>query len=713
MTDKYMKKKSNFSKFLLHLGFFICATTVFFGTIAGAWAYVRPANPIMDYVPQNIGIYDTYYENFHESDCRACHGSSTAERHHVTSYALQGDCAFCHLDGVQPERDCKICHIDGGPIGDLGSPHHRTDFAGIGQCNQCHTNVIETNSVDPPGFTPTSITPTPFSCENCHWPSGSVPHEAATYDGNTLEFLADWQSWTGYPVLTTWPDGLAHPQPIEANGPVLSGTSGMKPFPPSEGTHHNLGAKVYNRCYYCHASAPGTSPNWDPNNPYLIRFCENCHDVNSLHSIQAHVTDDNIYRVSGIGNQGVTANMKCVACHNNSYILDVPPLPVDIPVIDHIEPNFGPPGITINILPASGICFNEDPVNGLCSFGLKSNGDSVKMGQKDMFGNWYWVDTPIESWSEHRIQIKVPEQTLDMGKTFLKVYKEQVGTSATKVFVVLYNPVINYLKPSYAHWGQDVLIDGDRLTVEKEKIYHNGAGYGHSSYIELTSSGNKYRVTNYLWQEPWYPGKIFIRLADLLDTNTGNPLPEHDLYPGCWNMRIIVDYFKDNPSSGTPGKYNLGMGGLDTADELLYRVVSDPVCLTVAEYFPESPYTSPFIDAITPERIPNGGFFEIYGVNFGSIQGTSYVLGGTDSALIEILGNGKGNEDGKCQKAEYLANDCTLDPAKSRIVPIISWSNIEIICDLPTLSAKLPLRAHIQVVVEGTKTSYLKKFEIY
>jgi len=395
-------------------------------------------------------------------------------------------------------------------------------------------------------------------------------------------------------------------------------------------------------------------------------------------------------------------------------MLDPPPSsPADTPAIGHIEPNFGPPGIIVNILPASGICFEEDPVNGLCSFGQKMSGDGVMMGQKDIFGNWYWVNAPIHSWSEHLVQFKVPEQTFDPGKTAIKVYKKHVGTSAYKVFVVLHNSVINSLKPSYAHWGQDVLIDGVGLTVEKEKIYSNGAGYGYSSYIELNASGDTYRATNYLWQEPWYPSKIFIGLTDLLDINTGNPVPEQNLYPGCWNMRLIVDYFKDNPSRGTPGKYNLGMGGLDPADELLYRVVSDPVCLTVTEYLQEDPFSIPFIDAITPERIPNGGFFEIYGVNYGSVQGTSYVLGGTDRALVEILGDSKGNEDGICQKAEYLSNGCTLDPAKSRIIPIIGWSNIQIICSLPTLSARLPLRAHVQVVVEGSKKSNVKQIEIY
>ncbi len=707
--------KTFFSKRLRRFIILFVTSTVSFGLLEIVNAYTRPSNPVMDYVPQNIGVYDTYYENFHESDCRACHGASTAERHHGTNYAFEGNCQLCHLiwpSSSQPERDCKVCHIDGGPIGNFGNPHHKSQSVSFGMCNQCHFHVVRTYSVQPPLYAPTSTTPTPYSCENCHWPSGRVPHQSATYDGNTFKFLADWQSWSSYPVPTTWPDGLAHPQPIEANGPIFIGNSFMKPYRPTEGTHHKLSANVYNRCNYCHASTPDSIPDWNPNNPYLIRFCENCHDVGSLHNIQEHVNDNDIYRVGGMGNQLVTTNTKCVACHRN-YMGELPPtIMLDRPEIGRLEPNFGPPGITVNIFPASEVCFNEDPVNGLCSFGLQTNGDSVRMGQKDINSNWYWVDAPIQSWSENLIQIKVPDRSFQSGKTVVEVHKKLTGTSTFKVFVVLHNPVITFLTPSYAAWGQEVLVGGDGFSVEKENIYDNG--YGYSAYIVLQSvlhsEGKQYRVTRYSWQQPWYPNKVLIGLTDLLDIGTGNLVHRQDLDLGCWKVMMVVDYFKDNPVDGTPGKYNLGMGGLDPADKLVFKVVSEPVWLTVTEVL------APFIDVISPDRVPNGGFFEIYGVNFGSVQGissTSYVRGGTDSALIEILGNGKGNEDGICQKAEYLANDCTLDPAKSRIVPIINWSSTQIICDLPTLSAGLPLRVHVQVVVDGTKKSNVKKIVIY
>ena len=43
----------------------------------------RP-NPLMDYVSQEIGMYDTLYWELDESDCRRCHGNNLADRHHLS-----------------------------------------------------------------------------------------------------------------------------------------------------------------------------------------------------------------------------------------------------------------------------------------------------------------------------------------------------------------------------------------------------------------------------------------------------------------------------------------------------------------------------------------------------------------------------------------------------------------------------------------------------
>jgi hypothetical protein len=108
----------------------------------------------------------------------------------------------------------------------------------------------------------------------------------------------------------------------------------------------------------------------------------------------------------------------------------------------------------------------------------------------------------------------------------------------------------------------------------------------------------------------------------MINTNTGNLLTEQDLYSGCWNVTVITDYFKDDGD----GKYNYGLAGLDTpanpqgsgsGDELLYKEISDPVCITVTK--------DPYINSISPDPAPSNTIAEIYGSNFGLTKGTSLV----------------------------------------------------------------------------------------
>ena len=143
--------------------------------------FMRPSNITMDFVPQNFGVYDTYYCNFKESDCRACHGTTTAWRHHATEIALSGQCAYCHWNYdktppnpyTNPIRDCLQCHIDSGSVwAILESRITGALWLVLGTCTACHSSdlVSDVNTVPPPQFDPTTITPTPYSCENCHWP---------------------------------------------------------------------------------------------------------------------------------------------------------------------------------------------------------------------------------------------------------------------------------------------------------------------------------------------------------------------------------------------------------------------------------------------------------------------------------------------------------------------------------------------------------------
>jgi hypothetical protein len=640
-----------------HALLLICVAAIVLGAVAAAGAYIRPANPTMDYVPQNIGIYDTYYSNFKETDCRYCHGSSVAERHHGTEPALEGNCGYCHAvpgDPTPPERDCKVCHVDGGPYGDIGFPHHRSDLSDSDRCNQCHDpNLIdETNAIDTPNYEPSSITPTPYSCENCHWPSGNVPHGAP--------YQYDWEKWTGYPVPTWWSDGTPDPQPIEANGPMFTGslfagglnlqrptpwTMAAKPFQPMDGTHHEVAGNVYPKCYNCHASSPDSDASWDSDNPLLIRFCENCHTVRTLHnekSLAEHVTDggasntganptkweiwgdgigddngicsnaedalngclDGGYRINGVADQPLLANNKCVACHGDALPL-LPPQPTIVPAIQTLEPNFGSPGIVVNLLPKPAC---DDPNEPGC-YGVKQGDDKVQ-ARKAGAGN-PWFDLPIYAWSENIIQVKIPAWTFPAGNIQIRVHKDGVGNSTLKTFTVRKHPVINSLAPNMGDWNSTIAINGVGFGVKQEKVYANG--YGYSSYVEMHASNDKYRATKYTGG--WSDTDINVKLemGTLLDLNTGNAVPGTELYTGCWNVKVITDYFKDDGDT----TYNGGLAGLDPDDELLYREISDPLCFTVTK--------GPYITCVSPNPVPGGDTATITGGNFGTTKGTSVV----------------------------------------------------------------------------------------
>src|SRR4030043_100196 len=113
MQKKLLHKNVN-AAFLSML--VLCVTAISLATQGLAQGEVyRPPNPVMDYVPQNIGIKDKPYRDFTELDCRECHGWSTAVRHHNTEPALSGNCVFggggCHAVLVLPVvRDCQMCH---------------------------------------------------------------------------------------------------------------------------------------------------------------------------------------------------------------------------------------------------------------------------------------------------------------------------------------------------------------------------------------------------------------------------------------------------------------------------------------------------------------------------------------------------------------------------------------------------------------------------
>ena len=284
-----------------------------FGMLGALWAlcpddYNRP-NPLMDYVPQEMGIYDTMYWELNEHDCRACHGNSTADRHHLSETAAGGLCTPCHPlcdpgppdcpNGILLIRNCTTpsyagtsgCHSWDEVTAGNQKWHHNTDMAAAENCIACHNpNLIEeiTPFHDFEMYPPTLVTPTPFSCENCHWEQA----HSATGD----------------------PDDPGHPSTYvhyDRWGNFIGFHEYSRPVYGNFDTHHmGWAGFVANQCYKCHSQDPN-NPDWDPYNPELIRYCEICHSMGTLHRIGPHVQNHNGWEAVGFHVAGHPGESGC------------------------------------------------------------------------------------------------------------------------------------------------------------------------------------------------------------------------------------------------------------------------------------------------------------------------------------------------------------------------------------------------------------------
>ena len=363
--------------------------------------YSRPA-PVMDYAPQEMGIYDTMYEYLTEADCRDCHGSNLSNRHH---YAHQGDpCTLCHaVEPQQPEdwpvelgwppvgpwppfvdppaepieHNCVAegCHSRNG--GETDPWHHNSDLSAARDCTVCHSYRLVGEfgpgvsfQVAPPKVTP----PTPFSCENCHWAQatepaapGFVPITSPQGDAghpSTWEHRDPWGSFVGY-----WEYGIN-----------VSGT---------QSTHMKKDASFEGECSMCH-TVDDTHNNFDPYDPEIIRACERCHTVETLHSIhwQSHGAWEAVGFHTAADSSSIpgafrlfSSHEMCVGCHGY-----VPP----IPDIRRLKPRSTRPGMVLRIV---GDNFGD------------TQGDSI-LHVGDLFFDS--TSSRIKLWSNSKIKLLMP-----------------------------------------------------------------------------------------------------------------------------------------------------------------------------------------------------------------------------------------------------------------------------------------------------------------
>jgi hypothetical protein len=613
--------------------------------------YNRP-NPVMDYAPQEIAIYDTRYDELDEMDCRSCHGDSLADRHHYSDTVLiQGLCTPCHEvvpEGVVVIRDCTTseCHSWDDVMGANGW-HHNTDWSGAENCTSCHDrNVVaeitplRTVDLYPPSF----VTPTPFSCENCHWQQGVVDSQVG-FDGTKAN-----AALAGHP--STWDHFDAWGQPVagwwQYDKPILDNLD----------THH-MGFKgnVASECYKCHANDPNL-PSWDPEDPDLIRYCEICHDITTLHTILPHVGPGGTgdpeavrgWQAVGFHSGGAAAdyrifntNEQCLGCHGDDVLGEMPPMPAAAPVINSMTPSAACATGDIELI---GNNFGEE----------QYTGSTVLVNE----GAGNWIPVPVQSWTNTRIVFHVPAWTFTTGNHKVKVFfPTQVAGLKYSNLVTLtvkdcqspteINSNIDYAS---APDGTPEFDDGPCSTVvylsapsgseangfgQMDKVTTGGTD-GLYRTIQISSSQGDYICASI---KPWkvknpnvqaFTFKNFFQDLDgdlFQDANEPTLQNCQDINLGTWYVYMKWVLYVDDDASGD---YSGTGAGLDT----VYQIeASDPLTFELVN--------EPRIRSVKPgDAFAKGDIIKIVGENFGPQQETGTLrMGKKADAFSATPGLGK------------------------------------------------------------------------
>lgn len=254
-------------------------------------------------VDQRIGVYDSNFANFTEYKCRGCHTAGVPDDHHGLVPIGEYQCTNCHPvlpngSGITMVRNCMQCHDNtfNGLV--IPRPHHETKDAQDRHCSRCHGNLVndyDDNHIIRDG-PPSSMTPdTKYRAINTtsgrKWGGCEACHEQNT----TLE------------------------PPISFNNK----------------THHRLGSlsgfnpQNSSKCAVCHGNHSS------PYGSDYIRYCEQCHGFESLHSIQYDFT--NTSGQKGYGHIG-DGNFDCNGCHASYIAGEVAPgASVITPVINNLS----------------------------------------------------------------------------------------------------------------------------------------------------------------------------------------------------------------------------------------------------------------------------------------------------------------------------------------------------------------------------------------
>ena len=201
--------------------------------------------------------------------CTTCHGATTVESHHQTSYYLQGECSFCHV-GITANGDCSSCHSS---LLGLQNVHHDTPAANAGDCAACHTNTADLSQ-----------------CLSCHIGKTRTRHHEVATTANT-------PCASCHTTLTPITGCQScHQENTRNRHHVMAETEGTACV-----ACHPGSTDIVNGCYTCHDFTASNVHHGPAVTPYSLN-CTSCHVMAWDRKIRAYV-----YQPPTIE--------KCITCH--------------------------------------------------------------------------------------------------------------------------------------------------------------------------------------------------------------------------------------------------------------------------------------------------------------------------------------------------------------------------------------------------------------
>jgi len=673
------------------------------GGAATAWAlnavYNRP-NPLLDYVPQERGVYDGEYQDNNEASCRSCHGNSLADRHHLTEYVVRDrTCTPCHdiipnPPGVVVYRNCVDdqgslgCHNSASLL--INGWHHDTDFSHSENCTACHDpNLIA--QIDPARafsqfeqYPNSLVTPTPWSCENCHWEQAIVDPDG---DPNTDTPTPGHPS--SYDHYNIWGQG---PDYFEYGKPVKLGFY----------THHfgTLG-NVWPQCGKCHGIDPNDQ-SYDPYNPELIRYCMLCHDIGTLHTIPDHVQGTNGWEATGFHVGGgddptvyrsFTDNEMCIGCHADS----IPPDTPDVGLCTG-----GVPTLTL-MEPTSGACTTIVTLRGSI-FGAEQFDDSyVQMrGPGTPYPSHPWVNMPIYSWTENQIEFEIPCEgaaALAAGNYQVRV-KNACGHSAMVIFSLKEWGTLLSISPQTGPCDTWVTLTGSGFGTAQDTPPDAITGLGgiHRG-VDFVGSQGTYTAKQVQWtSDTQIRARFFNMFEDGLDPTPDPPMRNfvqddgsgvcpneptvtkcQDIAVGTFEVYFFTVYYTDTDLSGD----------LTCGDDITQVTVSDPELFELVAL--------PTLFRLNPDSIDRGNRLKILGWKFGPYQNLGTVRIGSKAQARQ---NGL-NRPGK--------NDLPLVLGLGKeLSNVRSWSSTMIKVKVGVKASWSGKDKYVWVEKDSMKSNYLK-----